>query len=116
MIALVIFPGSTDSTQPSARISAARSAMTDAAPVGVRMADGRCGSRGQLVRVTGGNRSLDDGGGTPIMIHDEVIHGVTGPGRGHGEKGPVLELFGLKCGLKRSNRGFLLAITGIIAS
>ena len=53
--ALEIFLGSTDSTQPSARISAARSAMTDAAPVGVRMADGRCGSRGQLVRVTGGN-------------------------------------------------------------
>ena len=28
----------------------------------------------------------------------------------------MLELCGLKCGAKRSNRGFLLAITGIIAS
>ena len=87
-----------------------------AVPVRTALADGRCGSWGQLVRVTGGNWSLDDGGGTPIMIHDGVIDGVTGPGRENGEKGSVLELFGLKCGQKRSNRGFLLAITGIIAS
>ena len=90
--------------------------MTDAAPAGVRTAAGRCRSAGQLVRVTGGNWSLDDGGGAPIMIHDGGIDGVTGPGRENGEKGPVLGLYGLKWGQKRSNRGFLLAITGIIAS
>ena len=50
------------------------------------------------------------------MIHDGVIDGVTGPGRENGEKGPMLGLYGLKWGQKRSNRGFLLAITGIIAS
>ncbi len=50
------------------------------------------------------------------MVHDGVIHGVTGPGRENGEKGPMLGLYGLKWGQKRSNRGFLLAITGIIAS
>ena len=65
----------------------------------------------RVVRVTGGGWSLNDGGGTPM-----VIHGVTGPGRGNGENGSVLELCGLKRGAKRSNRGFLLAITGIIAS
>ena len=68
------------------------------------------------MRVTGGNWSLNGAGGTPIMIHDGVIHGVTGPGRENGEQGSVLELNGLKCGVRRSNRGFLLAITGIIAS
>ena len=47
------------------------------------------------------------------MVHDGVIHGVTGPGR---ENGPMLGLNRLKRGVKRSNRGFLLAITGIIAS
>ena len=68
------------------------------------------------MRVTGGNWSLNGAGGTPIMIRDGVIHGVTGPGRENGEQGSVLELNGLKCRAKRSNRGFLLAITGIIAS
>ncbi len=80
------------------------------------MAAGRCGSRGQLVRAGGGNWSLDDGGGGPIVVHDGVIHGVRGPGRENGEKGPMLGLNGLKWGVKRSNRGFLLAITGIIES
>ena len=80
------------------------------------MADGWCGSWGQLVRVTGGNWSLGYGGGGPIVVHNGVIDGVTGPGRENGEKGPMLGLYGLKWGQKRSNRGFLLAITGIIAS
>ena len=42
------------------------------------------------------------------MIHDVVIYDVTGPGRENRENGSVLELCGLKCGVKRSNRGFLL--------
>ena len=50
------------------------------------------------------------------MVHDRVIRGVTGPGRENGEKGSMLALNGLKWGVKRSKRGFLLAITGIIAS
>ena len=51
-----------------------------------------------------------------IVIHDVVIHDVMEPGRGNGEQGSVLELCGVKCRAKRPNRGFLLAITGIIAS
>ena len=50
------------------------------------------------------------------MVHDGVIRGVRGPARENGEKGPMLGLNGLKWGQKQSNRGFLLAITGIIAS
>ncbi len=40
----------------------------------------------------------------------EVYH----PKRGNGERRLALKFCGLKCGAKRSNRGFLRAITGII--
>ena len=65
----------------------------------------------RVVRVTGGDPSLNDGGETPI-----VIDGVMLPRRGKGAHRPALKFCGLKCRAKRSNRGFLLAITGIIAS
>ena len=57
----------------------------------------------RVVRVTGGE--------TPI-----VIDGVMLPQRGNGARRLALKFCGLKCRAKRSNRGFLLAITGIIAS
>ena len=44
-----------------------------------------------------------------------MINGVMLPQRGNGARRAVLKFCGLKCGAKRSNRGFLLAITGIIA-
>ncbi len=57
----------------------------------------------RVVRVTGGE--------TPI-----VIDGVMLPQRGNGAHRSVLKFCGLKGRAKRSKRGFLLAITGIIAS
>ena len=65
----------------------------------------------RVVRVTGRDPSLNDGGETPI-----VIDGVMLPRRGNGAHRSALKFCGLECGAKRSNRGFLLAITGIIAS
>ena len=65
----------------------------------------------RVVRVTGGVWSLNDGGETPI-----AINGVMLPRRGKGAHRSALKFCGVKCGARRSNRGFLLAITGIIAS
>ena len=64
-----------------------------------------------MVRVTGRDWSLNDGGETTIVINDVML-----PRRGNGEHRLALKFCGLKCRAKRSNRGFLLAITGIIAS
>ena len=64
---------------------------------------------GQVVRVNDRGWSLNDGGETPI-----VINGVMLPRRGNGEHRLALKFCGLKCRAKRSNRGFLRAITDFI--
>ena len=61
-------------------------------------------------RVTGGDRRLTDGGETTIVINDGRP-----PRRGHGEHRSALTGCGLTCRAQRSQRGVLLAITGIIA-
>ena len=65
----------------------------------------------RVVGVTGGGWRLDDGGETPI-----VINGVMLPRRGKGAHRSALKFCGLKGRAKRSNRGFLRAITGSIES
>ena len=61
-------------------------------------------------RVTGRDGRLTDGGDTTSVIND-----VRRPRRGHGEHRVALTGCGLPCRATRSNRDFLLAITGIIA-
>ena len=63
----------------------------------------------RVVRVTGRDPSLNDGGETPI-----VIDGVMLPRRGNGEHRLALKFCGLKCRAKRSNQGFLRSIMGFI--
>ena len=66
---------------------------------------------GRLVgRVTGGDGRRTDGGETSIVIND-----VRRLRRGHGEHRLALTGGGPPCRATRSNRDFLLAITGIIA-
>ena len=62
-------------------------------------------------RVKGGDWNLTDGGETTIVIND-----VRRPRRGHGAHRVALTSCGLPCRATRTNRDFLLAITGIIAS
>ena len=61
-------------------------------------------------RVTGRDGRLTDGGETTIVIND-----VRRPRRGNREQRLALTGCGLPCRATRSNRDFLLAITGIIA-
>ena len=61
-------------------------------------------------RITGGDGRLTDGGETSIVIND-----VRRLRRGHGEHRLALTGCGPPCRATRSNRDFLLAITGIIA-
>ena len=61
-------------------------------------------------RVTGDARRLTDGGETTSVINDGRP-----PRRGHGEHRSALTGCGLTCRAQRSQRGVLLAITGIIA-
>ena len=61
-------------------------------------------------RVTGRDGHLTDGGETTIVIND-----VLRPRREHGEHRLALTGCGPPCRATRSNRDFLLAITGIIA-
>ena len=61
-------------------------------------------------RVTGGDGSLTNGGETTSVIND-----VLRPRREHGEHRLALTGCGPPCRATRSNRGVLLAITGIIA-
>ena len=65
----------------------------------------------RMVRVTGGDWSLNDGGETTIVINDVMLLR-----RGNGEHRLAMKFCGLTWEAKRSNRGFLLSITGIIAS
>ena len=64
----------------------------------------------QMGRVTGGGGRLTDGGDTTSVINDMLR-----PRRGHGEHRLALTGWGLPCRATRTNRGVLLAITGIIA-
>ena len=61
-------------------------------------------------RATYGDGRLTDGGDTTIVINDGRP-----PRRGHGEHRSALKCCGLKGRAQRSQRGVLLAITGIIA-
>ena len=61
-------------------------------------------------RVTGGDGRLTDGGDTTSVINDMLR-----PRRGHGEHRLALTGWGRPCRATRTNRDFLLAITGIIA-
>ena len=65
----------------------------------------------RAVRVTGRDWSLNDGGETTIVINDVML-----PRWGNGEHRVGAEILWPEVSGKRSNRGFLLAITGIIAS